>query len=359
MRKLNYLLLPAIFATLFFTHCGKDSPTEQFTPNDQFNTNVTTTKISSATVCGDVVLWNKLGSSTEVNNSEIGSDMAILGSPTFESGFFGNAVTFTHYSQYVTTTLWPAGSKHWGIDEITFEFWCRLNSWGHLGFYFDFLNGREADSGFLRLVVDRINSGKILLNNACENVEIPLPYGYDLGVWHHYAIVVTTTQVQFYYDGSLLVSSPLRGSVIGSNMPFQLDLGGEFQHWHTDFHFFGTIDNWIVYDYAKTDFANIYDEQPYFDSDCDGIPDSDDACPGSILEETILIDGCDTGVTNHLLESGCTMSDLIAACLADANNHGQFVRCVSQLTNEWKENGLISGKEKGTIQRCAARSNLP
>jgi hypothetical protein len=49
------------------------------------------------------------------------------------------------------------------------------------------------------------------------------------------------------------------------------------------------------------------------------------------------------------------MSDLIAGCSIGAKNHGKFVSCVSHLTNDWKAAGLISGDEKGAIQRCVAK----
>jgi Tfp pilus assembly protein FimT len=38
--------------------------------------------------------------------------------------------------------------------------------------------------------------------------------------------------------------------------------------------------------------------------------------------------------------------------------HGQFVRCISDLTNELKKAGIISGKEKGAIQSLAAKAKL-
>ena len=53
------------------------------------------------------------------------------------------------------------------------------------------------------------------------------------------------------------------------------------------------------------------------------------------------------------------MSDLIAECAEGASNHGQFVSCVSQLTNEWKSAGLITGQEKAMIVVCAAQSDIP
>ena len=40
-------------------------------------------------------------------------------------------------------------------------------------------------------------------------------------------------------------------------------------------------------------------------------------------------------------------------------NHGAFVKQVTQMANNWKKNGLISGKEKGKITTCAARADIP
>lgn len=95
------------------------------------------------------------------------------------------------------------------------------------------------------------------------------------------------------------------------------------------------------------------------DADGDGICDGDDACPESDTSVTNVIDGCDSGVENLLLDGGCTMTDEIAECAASARNHGAFVSCVAHLTNRWKRDGLISGAEKGRIQSCAARSSIP
>lgn len=95
------------------------------------------------------------------------------------------------------------------------------------------------------------------------------------------------------------------------------------------------------------------------DSDGDGVPDVDDECPNSILTATVVIDGCDSGVTNTLFDDGCTMADLLAECAEDAKNHGQYVSCVAKLTNGWKKDGDITGKQKGAIQSCAAKAELP
>ena len=67
----------------------------------------------------------------------------------------------------------------------------------------------------------------------------------------------------------------------------------------------------------------------------------------------------DTGVPNHLFENGCTMADLIADAAAQARNHGAFVSEVARLTNDWKREGIITGAQKGAIQRCAGKAKLP
>ena len=79
----------------------------------------------------------------------------------------------------------------------------------------------------------------------------------------------------------------------------------------------------------------------------------------SDLSPTVVIDGCDSEVANILLPTGCSLSDEIAMCAASAGNHGKFVSCVSHMTNDLKKDGIITGKEKGAIQSCAAQANLP
>jgi hypothetical protein len=99
---------------------------------------------------------------------------------------------------------------------------------------------------------------------------------------------------------------------------------------------------------------------PIVDTDADGIADDVDECVPSDLSPTVLINGVDTGIQNTPANAiGCTLSDLmtemIALCLDDAKNHGQFVRCVSHETNILKRARTISGKQKGKIQSIVAK----
>jgi hypothetical protein len=77
------------------------------------------------------------------------------------------------------------------------------------------------------------------------------------------------------------------------------------------------------------------------------------------MSDTVSIDGCESGVKNVWFGIGCTISDVIVQCAAAATNHGQFVGCVSALANALKEQAIITGQEKGSIQRCAARADIP
>jgi len=89
------------------------------------------------------------------------------------------------------------------------------------------------------------------------------------------------------------------------------------------------------------------------DTDGDGIPDTDDNCPDSLVSPMVVIEDCDSGVPNTIFPDGCSISDDIQQCATSAQNHGPFVSCVAHLTNELKGIGVITAKEQGAIQRCA------
>lgn len=98
---------------------------------------------------------------------------------------------------------------------------------------------------------------------------------------------------------------------------------------------------------------------PWPDSDGDGCPDDIDPHPNSNIDPTVVIDGCDSGVANVFVTDCSTMSDLIADCAEAAIDHGDFVSCVSLLTNEWKNAGYLIRSDKGDIMSCAGWSNIP
>jgi hypothetical protein len=90
--------------------------------------------------------------------------------------------------------------------------------------------------------------------------------------------------------------------------------------------------------------------------------------PGTIIVKNIevtgclaniVIDGCDTGVTDQLFPDNSSIYERIGQCGIGAKNHGQFVSCVATITNDAKKAGIITGQQKGAIQSCAARANIP
>ena len=97
----------------------------------------------------------------------------------------------------------------------------------------------------------------------------------------------------------------------------------------------------------------------FADADTDGVPDNVDCEPHSNFAPTVVIGGCDTGVTNFFFTTGCTLSDMIAHIAAQSSNHGQFVSGVANLTNQLKSAGIITGAQKGLIQSCGANAAIP
>ena len=97
---------------------------------------------------------------------------------------------------------------------------------------------------------------------------------------------------------------------------------------------------------------------PTDDFDGDGVPDDEDLCRASDLSATVVIDGCATDVPNTLFRGGCTISDAIGGCAADAKSHSQFVGCVSSLAETLQDAGVLTGQQHGAIQRCAAQAHF-
>src|SRR5262249_23706473 len=94
----------------------------------------------------------------------------------------------------------------------------------------------------------------------------------------------------------------------------------------------------------------------YPDADLDGADDATDPCPRSDLRGTVIVEGCDSGVSNAQEEAGCTIADELARCASGARNHGAFVSCATQLTARLRDSGLLTNTERSAIQRCVAHA---
>jgi hypothetical protein len=93
----------------------------------------------------------------------------------------------------------------------------------------------------------------------------------------------------------------------------------------------------------------------YPDADLDGVTDVTDACLGSDLQATVVIDACDSRVPNTFFTDGCTIADLVARCGVAATNHGDYVSCAAQTTQILFGQGLLKPGQQGAIRSCAAK----
>jgi DNA-binding SARP family transcriptional activator len=93
------------------------------------------------------------------------------------------------------------------------------------------------------------------------------------------------------------------------------------------------------------------------DGDGDGVPDDEDAYPGSDLRPTAFVGRCDSGVGNQVLANprGATFNDLIGEA-PTGGGIDELVPFVNSLTAGWIAAGLITERDPGWIAACATGS---
>ena len=84
------------------------------------------------------------------------------------------------------------------------------------------------------------------------------------------------------------------------------------------------------------------------DSDGDGIPDDEDACFDSDLSETVVIGGCDSGVFNTLLPTGCTISDLVTEAFVTGGEEA-----LEDKLEAYEDQGILTEDQAEDIEDCA------
>jgi len=85
------------------------------------------------------------------------------------------------------------------------------------------------------------------------------------------------------------------------------------------------------------------------DLDGDGIADSEDVCPGSDLSSTVIVESCDSAVTNTRFPSGCTMADLMAECSTLRRQKA----CLRNRTRRMMALDVLNDQQRDAILTCA------
>jgi hypothetical protein len=88
------------------------------------------------------------------------------------------------------------------------------------------------------------------------------------------------------------------------------------------------------------------------DSDGDGVSNGVDQCSNSILQPTVVIDNCDSGVMNPLSPAGCTLSDDIQSLANSSMNHRQLAERVTPYPNKLLREEALTKSQKDAIQNC-------
>lgn len=239
-----------------------------------------------------VVLWNKLGSDTEIINSEIGPGGEKTGG-SFEPGPFPNfGQAYVNGDPGAFALTFPANSVV-SKSKGTIEFWAKLNNFPSALFdyvslfdsassvhgppYFGWRIGFGTNDGCaggglsVRAGVATDDYCTGLVETATKTFTQSSSLDSILGdrtAWHHYAMVwdemgisqLGGKKVYLYLDGNLIATPYyLDGSPYGS-IPSGSRFGLSFLYNITGASI--AVDNLIIWDDVKTDFSDRFNENP-------------------------------------------------------------------------------------------------
>lgn len=247
---------------------------------------------SSQAAAPGIVLWNKLGSASEVLNSAYGPNLGffnspgfvdVVGNPDYVPGVFGNGLSIgpgSYYSQAREhTVVWSNLDQYLSPEQGTISVWYKQNS-DPIGFdhgvyrLFDGSYGLGSGVG-LEALASYPNPGPPLLyfsmsfggTNAGVSYNVSPFNGswiHVAGVWNRSGIDNTADTIRLYINGNVVASTTDAGwgTTVG---PLADIAGGNDQNVAGQF----AIDNLKVYNVAITDFSDRFVE---------GVPEPTSAC---------------------------------------------------------------------------------
>jgi hypothetical protein len=224
------------------------------------------------------ILWNKLGSDSEILNSAYGPNLSFysgggfpdgVGNPGYVSGMFGNALTIGSGSyaseEREHTVVWNNLNNYLNADRGTISVWFKQNA-SPAGFSYGVYRIFDGSYG--------LGAGIGLSSDAANGM---LNFGLDFGgtassvsynitsyngtwihlgaVWDRAGIAGSGDRIRLYVNGNVAASSGVGGW--GATVGSQADIGGG-----NDANIAGkfAIDNLQVFDSAMTDFSGRFVE---------------------------------------------------------------------------------------------------
>ena len=236
---------------------------------------------------GNVVLWNKLGSITEVINSEVGTEFGInsdsQGGVLYVPGKFGNALATTGGENGGGGYLKMSPDQFFPPDKTkgTVSAWIQKRIQKVVPFQTPLLgvfgvqpyDGDASYNSILAYWSDGFTGYGGLqfeIRDAAGITHAANDLGWDVvkvGTWVHMAFVWdlsgiegSSDRLRIYRDGQLVAkNSTAFSGVFKNNKPVKI-LG---HHAYSRFSQpTAYLDNLVVYDYAKTDFSDLFNESP-------------------------------------------------------------------------------------------------
>lgn len=302
---------------------------------------------------GLISWWPGDGNADDIQGNNEGS---LENGAAFSSGMVGQAFDVDGIDDSIQVqdqSLW-----FFGTNDFTIDLWVNFRSLKTDNPLVSNDEGGGSTNKWIFWVTS--NNLNFHINTSTGDTSgVSAPFTPLLDTWYHVAVTKSGSVYTFYVNGSPIGSATNAQPIPDANAPLTI---GKAESFHTD----GLIDEVEIFSRAisSSEIEAIFNagsagKCKTSDSDGDSVPDSEDECPSSIIEPTVVIGSCNSVVPNALFTNGCTISDKIQQCAASARNHGQFISCVAHLTNELKNSGVITGQQKGAIQRCAARANIP
>jgi hypothetical protein len=91
----------------------------------------------------------------------------------------------------------------------------------------------------------------------------------------------------------------------------------------------------------------------FVDSDLDGIENKLDCAPRSDLRQTVFVKGVNSGVTNTMFSTGCTISDRILKLPSRSGTQSEFIRRLTQLLDQLVSQSVINSSQRTAILNAA------